>query len=87
MPETKTSIEAIKTIVNAAIDKYGVARSEIVPVLNYINNELGFIPTEAFEELNKVMKVPKSQLFSTATFYHMISTKPRGKHVIKFSPI
>ena len=84
MPETKTSNEAIKTIVDAAIDKYGVTRSEIVPVLNYINHELGFIPAEAFEELNKVMKVPKSQLFSTATFYHMLSTKPRGNHVIKF---
>lgn len=84
MPETKTSIEEIKIIVNAAIERYGVARSEIVPVLNYINHELGFIPAEAFEELNKVMKVPKSQLFSTATFYHMLSTKPRGNHVIKF---
>jgi len=84
MAEPNISINAIKGVVNDAVKKYGDKRSEIVPVLNYINQKLGYIPAEAFEELYILMKVPKSQLFSTATFYHMLSTKPRGKHVIKF---
>jgi NADH:ubiquinone oxidoreductase subunit E len=30
------------------------------------------------------MRVPKSQLFSVASFYEMLSTKPVGKHIIRF---
>ena len=30
------------------------------------------------------MHVPKSQLFSVATFYRMLSTKKLGRHVIQF---
>ena len=84
MPISNINVEDIKVAVNAAIEKYGVSRSEIVPVLNFINREFGYIPAEAFEELYTIMKVPKSQLFSAATFYHMLSTKPRGKNIIKF---
>jgi NADH:ubiquinone oxidoreductase subunit E len=35
-------------------------------------------------EISRALKVPKSSLFSVASFYSMLSTKPRGKHVIQF---
>jgi NADH-quinone oxidoreductase subunit E len=31
-----------------------------------------------------VLRVSNSQLFSVASFYHMLSTKPRGRHLIQF---
>jgi NADH-quinone oxidoreductase subunit E len=31
-----------------------------------------------------MLRVPQSQLFSVATFYHMLSTEKRGRHVIQF---
>jgi NADH:ubiquinone oxidoreductase subunit E len=30
------------------------------------------------------MHIPQSQVHSVASFYHMINTKPTGRHVIKF---
>jgi len=70
--------------VQAAVDRYGASQDEIIPILNDVNREIGYLPCEALDELSRLLKVPKSQLFSVASFYHMLSTKPRGKHVLQF---
>lgn len=70
--------------VQAAVDRYGASQDEIIPILNDVNREIGYLPGEALDELSRLLKVPKSQLFSVASFYHMLSTKPRGKHVLQF---
>lgn len=70
--------------VNSAIERYGDNREELIPILNFVNQKLGFLPSNALEEISTRLKSPQSQLFSVASFYHMLSTKPRGKHVIQF---
>lgn len=81
----------VSTIVQAAIEKHGAQRDALIPILSEINRELGFIPAEAFQEVSKQLQtsteqvnVSKGQLFGLASFYDMLSTKPRGRHVIKF---
>jgi NADH-quinone oxidoreductase subunit E len=75
-------------IISEAIDEvigiFGSNRDEIIPILNELNRRLGYLPKEALEEVGARLQAPKSQLFSAATFYHMLSTKPRGRHVIQF---
>ena len=81
----------VSAIVQAAIEKHGVTRDALIPILSEINQALGYIPAEAFQEVRKQLQtsteqvnVSKSQLFGLASFYAMLSTKPRGRHVIKF---
>lgn len=81
----------ITAIVRAAIDKHGTKRDALISILSEINNKLGYIPREAFREArqqlhdpSKQMYLAESQLFTLASFYEMLSTKPRGEHVIKF---
>lgn len=81
----------VSVIVSEAIDKHGARRDALIPILSEINHELGYIPPEAFREVQKQLQsqdeqvfVSKSQLFGLASFYDMLSTKPRGRHVIKF---
>ncbi|MCX7976000.1 MAG: NADH-quinone oxidoreductase subunit NuoE [Bellilinea sp.] len=81
--ETKSSNKVLD-VVNAAIEKYGAKQEELIPILNEVNRQLGYIPTEAMEEISRRLKEPKSSLFGVASFYHMLSTKPRGRHVIQF---
>lgn len=76
----KAVIEAVRE----AVDLHGAKREELIPILSDVNRQLGYIPPEAFEELSRLMRVPKSQIFSVATFYQMLSTRPVGKHVIRF---
>jgi NADH-quinone oxidoreductase subunit E len=81
----------VAVIVKEAIEKHGAARDALIPILSEINHALGYIPAEAFQEVCKQLNaqeehtyVSKSQLFSLASFYDMLCTKPRGRHVIKF---
>jgi NADH:ubiquinone oxidoreductase subunit E len=55
----------------------------MVPILSDLNQEFGYLPSEALTELSQLLRVPKSHLFSVASFYEMLSTKPRGRHVIQ----
>ena len=81
----------VSALVRTAIEKHGAQRDALIPILSEINRALGYIPTEAFEEVHKQLQttaeqvsVSKGQLFGLASFYDMLSTKPRGRHVIKF---
>lgn len=81
--KTKT-IESITTVVQEVVEKHGPTKDELIPILNEINQILGYLPSEALKMVANELKVPQSQLFSVASFYHMLSTKPRGRHVIQF---
>jgi NADH:ubiquinone oxidoreductase subunit E len=81
----------ISAIVSAAIHKHGTRREALIPILSEINHVLGYIPGEAFQEVRRQLRSPEeqvyvsaSQLYGLASFYDMLSTKPRGRHVIKF---
>ena len=81
----------VSAIVQEAIEKHGAKRDALIPILSDVNKVLGYIPAEAFQEVQKQLNakeehtyVSKSQLFGLASFYDMLSTKPRGRHVIKF---
>jgi NADH-quinone oxidoreductase subunit E len=81
----------VAVVVQAAIDKHGKKRDALIPILSEINHAFGYVPGEAFREVRKQlydpaehMYVAESQLYALASFYDMLSTKPRGRHVIKF---
>lgn len=76
--------KGIKEVVTATVDRYGCSVDELIPILNDLNREIGYLPQEALDEVSRLLRVPKSQLFSVASFYRMLSTKPRGRHVIQF---
>ena len=87
-----TTVELdLSTLVRAAIEKHGANRDAFIPILSEINRALGYIPAEAIQEVREQLQeqdehtyVSKGQLFGLASFYDMLSTKPRGRHVIKF---
>jgi len=59
-------------------------REEIVARLTEINNRLGYIPRAEVEKLARELRLPPAKVFGAATFYSLFSTKPRGKHVVRF---
>lgn len=82
--------ELIATI-KQAIEHHGKSREALIPILSEVNRVFGYIPAEAFREIKNQINLPgnqvfvsESQLFGLATFYQMISTKPVGRHVIRF---
>ncbi len=84
MTNAKNNGHSAKDAVKSAIDRHGSGRTELIPILIDVNQALGYLPGEALEELSRLLRVPKSELFSVATFYQMLSTKVQGKHVVQF---
>jgi NADH-quinone oxidoreductase subunit E len=74
----------VRSVVQEAVNRHGATPEALVPVLSEINQELGYLPREALAEVSRVLRVSNSQLFSVASFYHMLSTQPRGRHLIQF---
>jgi NADH:ubiquinone oxidoreductase subunit E len=58
--------------------------TDIVAELSDINRRLGYIPRSEVEQLAKQLRLPPAQVFGAATFYSLLSTKPRGKHIVRF---
>lgn len=76
--------ENVISVVQAAVNRHGATAEALVPVLTEINEELGYLSREALTEVSQLLRMPSSQLLSVASFYHMLSTKPRGRHVVQF---
>ncbi len=85
------SKEQVSIAIDKAIQKHGTHYDAMIPILLEVNQSLGFIPMQALSEVRKRLHMPsegvfvyESRLYSIASFYHMLSTKARGKHVILF---
>jgi len=74
----------VASVVQEVVKRHGATAEALIPILAEVNQTLGYLPAEALAEVSSGLKVPKSRLFSVASFYHMLSTKPRGRHVIQF---
>lgn len=74
----------VSSVVQAAIEQHGATDEALIPILSEVNQKLGYLPVGALTEISRSLRVPNSRLLSVASFYRMLSTEPRGKHVIQF---
>jgi NADH-quinone oxidoreductase subunit E len=77
-------VKDVSAIVQAAVKKHGTTRDAQIPILSEVNDELGYLTPAAMTEVSRSLRVSGSQLYETASFYRMLSTEPRGKHVVSF---
>ena len=80
---TKDSKDLVKTV-DLIIDEFHAKKEELIPILMKVSLDLGHISTQALEQISERMHIPQSQVYSVASFYRLINTKPTGRHVIKF---
>ena len=64
-------------------DRYPRKPESLIAVLQDIQKEFHFLPSEALEETAKVLDVPMSKVFSVSTFYNAFSLNPKGETVIR----
>lgn len=55
----------------------------LIPVLQKIQNEYGFLQEPVINLVSERLKVSVSEIIGVATFYSQFHLKPRGKHIIK----
>ena len=57
--------------------------NELIPILQSVQRELGFLPEQALLEIARLTKLPAARVFGTATFYAQFRLKPVGKYIIR----
>lgn len=80
--ETKTERRDYGAAVQAVAEAYGRDPDFIIPMLQDLQTDLGYVPPEAAKKMAELLHVPLTQIYSVATFYKSFSLVPRGKHII-----
>jgi NADH-quinone oxidoreductase subunit E len=73
----KQKIQELKT-------RYPQPRSAIMPALYVAQEEYGWLPQQAIDEVAAEMGMTSTEVGSVASFYTMFHLKPTGRHVIEF---
>ncbi len=71
--------ERIRTI----IDKYKDNVDVLLPVLEDVNDEYGYLPVEIIKYIAQELNYPLSMAYRLATFYNAFSLTPRGKNIVR----
>ncbi|MFC2018205.1 NADH-quinone oxidoreductase subunit NuoE [Chloroflexota bacterium] len=66
------------------LDRHTNDRRELIPLLQEVEEEFGYLPEEAMLEIADYMKIPSSVIYGVATFYNQFRFNPPGRHPIKF---
>lgn len=64
------------------VKKYADEKGSLIPVLNEVQREIGYLPLEAQKHISDELNIPLSKIYGIVTFYTQFSTKPKGKYVI-----
>jgi len=62
---------------------YPNKEASLLMVLHLANDEFGYLSDEVYRYVSELTGVPKSKVYSVATFYSMYNQKPVGKYHIQ----
>ncbi len=69
--------------VNEIVERYRGRKWSLIPLLQDIQREFGYIPPDAIESIADAVGVFPSQVQGVISFYTGLYTTPRGKNVVK----
>lgn len=71
------------TAANQIIDKFLTLPGNLMPVLQGIQDEYGYIPRPTIDLVAERLNIYPSQIYGVLTFYAQFHLKPRGKFIIR----
>ncbi len=74
----------MKSTVQEILQEYPNAqRDSLIPILQEVQDKMGFLSEEAVIEVGKHLQVPASKVFGVATFYNQFRFSQPGKYHIQ----
>jgi NADH:ubiquinone oxidoreductase subunit E len=75
----EVNLEQLKEI----IAEYSQQRWPLIPLLQRIQNEFGYIPPQSIPILARALRLFPSQVQGVISFYEQLYTRPRGKNIVR----
>ena len=73
----------IKEKTRGILENIGSKRENLIPILQKIQEELGYLPPYAMLEVARFLNIPEIDVYGVTTFYNQFRLTPPGKHSIK----
>ncbi|HEY48784.1 MAG TPA: NADH-quinone oxidoreductase subunit NuoE [Dehalococcoidia bacterium] len=83
MDKTPETVKPDMTRVAEIIDSYREQSWPLIPLLQEIQDEIGYIPPEAINPIARAFALFPSEVQGVITFYEQLYTTPRGKRVVR----
>jgi NADH-quinone oxidoreductase subunit E len=83
MNEISDKQEKKETFIQDLLSSYPKGPEILIPLLQKIQETLGFLPREAMEKVAVHLGIPESEVYGVATFYNQFRFNPPGKHPVK----
>lgn len=80
--EMKTPEEEL-AVAETVIEKYRSKPGSLIPVLEDIQEKVGYLPKYVQQAVAKGLGLPLSEVYGVVTFYSFFTMAPRGRHTIK----
>lgn len=80
---TRKDAENMAAKVDKVLASFAGEKAELIPILQQVQQALGYLPEEALQRIADFVKVPESTLFGVATFYAQFKFVPVGRNIIK----
>lgn len=68
-----------KTVGDILNGYQNASRDSLIPILQDVQNEFGFLSRESVLEIGKHLHLPASKIYGVATFYNQFRFQPTGK--------
>ena len=70
----------MKERLEAIFSSYSGEASELIPILQQVQEELGYLPDDAMLEIARFVGAPEGRVYSVATFYTQFRFTPIGRN-------
>ena len=77
------SVDEIRSKTRKIVEPWRNGKGGLIPILQAVQNQMGYLPVEALETISRELKIPSSEISGVATFYAQFHLSPRGRHVIR----
>jgi NADH-quinone oxidoreductase subunit E len=73
----------IKEQTRHILKRLGHKRGNLIPTLQKVQHELGYLPREAMLEVARFLDIPAIDVYGVVTFYNQFRLNPPGRHSIR----
>lgn len=72
----------VKDFINKLFKVYLPEKDNLIQILNEVQDEFGYIPKVAQEQISEFLKIPMAEIYGVITFYSRFTLEPKGKYTI-----
>ena len=65
------------------LEEYRGKKEALIPVLQKVQGELGYLPEEAISEIALFLGLSKSEIYGVASFYAQFRFERQGEHTVR----